>query len=96
MAINVFLVFYFRTSPDSFRRWLWLYCLICYGGPFVISMTLLLIKSPRGPVYGQATVRLPSFLREKGPWRADLENRHRFGVGSTTNGTASASTRTTC
>ncbi|EQK98929.1 hypothetical protein G6O67_000585 [Ophiocordyceps sinensis] len=56
MAINVFLVFYFRTSPDSFRRWLWLYCLICYGGPFVISMTLLLIKSPRGPVYGQATI----------------------------------------
>ncbi|KAM4060347.1 7 transmembrane receptor (secretin family) domain-containing protein [Hirsutella rhossiliensis] len=56
MAINVFLVFYFRTSPDSFRRWWWLYCLICYGGPFVIALTLLLVKSPRGLIYGQATI----------------------------------------
>ncbi|POR35577.1 Cyclic AMP receptor-like protein A [Tolypocladium paradoxum] len=57
MAINVFLVFYYRTSPDSFRRWWWVYCLICYGGPFVIALTLLLIKSPtKGPVYGEATI----------------------------------------
>ncbi|KND92938.1 Cyclic AMP receptor-like protein A [Tolypocladium ophioglossoides CBS 100239] len=57
MAINVFLVFYYRTSPDSFRRWWWLYCLICYGGPFVIALTLLLIKNPdKGPVYGEATI----------------------------------------
>ncbi|PFH60994.1 hypothetical protein XA68_18467 [Ophiocordyceps unilateralis] len=57
MAVNVFLVFYYRTSPDSFRRWWWIYCLICYGGPFVIALTLLLIKSKeRGPVYGQATI----------------------------------------
>ncbi|RDA95089.1 hypothetical protein CP533_2095 [Ophiocordyceps camponoti-saundersi (nom. inval.)] len=57
MAVNVFLVFYCRTSPDSFRRWWWIYCLICYGGPFIIALTLLLIKSKeRGPVYGQATI----------------------------------------
>ncbi|PHH73796.1 hypothetical protein CDD80_3553 [Ophiocordyceps camponoti-rufipedis] len=57
MSVNVFLVFYYRTSPDSFRRWWWIYCLICYGGPFIIALTLLLIKSQeRGPVYGQATI----------------------------------------
>ncbi|RDA85409.1 hypothetical protein CP532_1934 [Ophiocordyceps camponoti-leonardi (nom. inval.)] len=57
MAVNVFLVFYCRTSPDSFRRWWWIYCLICYGGPFIIALALLLIKSKeRGPVYGQATI----------------------------------------
>ncbi|KJZ77937.1 hypothetical protein HIM_02574 [Hirsutella minnesotensis 3608] len=57
MAVNVFLVFYFRTSPDSFRRWWWVYCLICYGGPFVIALALLLVKNnKRGPVYGQATI----------------------------------------
>ncbi|PHH92790.1 hypothetical protein CDD83_4949 [Cordyceps sp. RAO-2017] len=57
MAINVFLVFYFRTSPDSFRRWWWLYCLICYGGPFVIALALLFVKNQqRGSVYGQATI----------------------------------------
>lgn len=56
MAVNVFLVFYFHTNPDSFRKRWWIYCLICYGGPFVIALTLLLLRSPRGPVYGGATV----------------------------------------
>lgn len=57
MAFNVFLVFFFRTSPDAFRKWWWLYCLICYGGPFIIALSLLLVRSPdRGLVYGQATV----------------------------------------
>ncbi|KPM40042.1 hypothetical protein AK830_g6518 [Neonectria ditissima] len=56
MAFNVFLVFFFRTSPDAFRKWWWLYCLICYGGPFVISLSLVLVRtSGRGPVFGQAT-----------------------------------------
>lgn len=57
MAVNVFLVFYFHTNPDSFRKRWWIYCLICYGGPFVIALTLLLVRSPRGLVYGGATVR---------------------------------------
>lgn len=57
MAINVLLVFYFRATPDSFARWWWIYCLVCYGGPFIIALTLLLSKTPsRGPVYGEATV----------------------------------------
>ncbi|KAM0258566.1 hypothetical protein ACHAQJ_003737 [Trichoderma viride] len=56
MAVNVFLVFYFHTNPDSFRKRWWIYCLICYGGPFVIALTLLLLRSPRGLVYGGATI----------------------------------------
>ncbi|KAK2605839.1 hypothetical protein QQS21_003793 [Conoideocrella luteorostrata] len=57
MAINVFLVFYFRTSPDSFRRWWWIYCVVCYGGPFVIALSLLLVRNAdRGLVYGDATM----------------------------------------
>ncbi|KAK0391319.1 hypothetical protein NLU13_0820 [Sarocladium strictum] len=57
MAINVFLVFFFRTSPDSFRRWWWVYCLICYGGPFIIALSLLFVRQQgRGPVYGGATI----------------------------------------
>ncbi|KAM3508063.1 hypothetical protein MY10362_001409 [Beauveria mimosiformis] len=57
MAINVLLVFYFRATPDSFARWWWVYCLICYGGPFVIAMTLLLAKTGnKTPVYGEATI----------------------------------------
>ncbi|KAL2208645.1 hypothetical protein CC79DRAFT_1355941 [Sarocladium strictum] len=43
MAINVFLVFFFRTSPDSFKKWWWVYCLVCYGGPFIIALSLLFI-----------------------------------------------------
>ncbi|PHH59381.1 hypothetical protein CDD81_3340 [Ophiocordyceps australis] len=57
MSINVFLVFYFRTSPDSVRRWWWIYCIICYGGPGIIALTLLLIKNhERGLIYGEATI----------------------------------------
>jgi hypothetical protein len=59
MAINVFLVFFFRTSPDSFRRWWWVYCIVCYGGPFIIALSLLFVRQEgRGPVYGGATVSL--------------------------------------
>ena len=58
MAVNVFLVFYFRLSPDSFKRWWWLYCIICYGGPFAFALILLVLRFPnRPPIYGEATVR---------------------------------------
>ncbi|KIE02288.1 G-protein coupled receptor, partial [Metarhizium majus ARSEF 297] len=87
MAINVVLVFYFRTSPDSFRRWWWLYCLICYGGPFIIALSLLLIRaSPKGLVYGDAVVRsttpirfvLPTAITSGGLTRYALVGYHVF------------------
>ena len=68
MAINVFLVFYLRVSPDSFQQWWWLYCLICYGGPFVIALALLLVRHPdRGLVYGEATVSISARPVADGP-----------------------------
>lgn len=60
MAINVLLVFYFQATPESFQSWWWVYCLICYGGPFTIALVLLFVHNEkRGPVYGEATVSLP-------------------------------------
>jgi hypothetical protein len=57
MAINVFLVFYFRTSPGAFKKWWWAYCVVCYGGPFIIAISLLLVRNHgRPPVYGEATI----------------------------------------
>ena len=94
MAVNVFLVFYFRTSPDSFRRWWWVYCLICYGGPFVFAITLLFVKkSGQPPVYGEATVRFFLPLERKEIW---IDFSCRSGVGLTTRGVISESTRITC
>jgi hypothetical protein len=57
MAINILLVFYFRVSPKAFHKWWWIYCLVCYGGPFVIALSLLLVHGDsRGLVYGNAGV----------------------------------------
>lgn len=63
MAINVFLVFYFPATPDSFQRWWWLYCLICYGGPFAIALSLLLVRRGyKELIYGEATVRFWQYV----------------------------------
>ena len=57
MAVNVFMVFFFSTNPLAFRRYLWVYCLICFGLPMIPAVVCLAIKHERGPVYGNATVR---------------------------------------
>ncbi|KAH8736597.1 hypothetical protein BGZ61DRAFT_490213 [Ilyonectria robusta] len=55
MSFNTFLVIVFRTNPNSFH--MWPYCLVCFGGPFSIALTLLFISDPtRGPVYGKTYV----------------------------------------
>lgn len=57
MAINVYMVFFLAANPTSFRQYLWIYCLVCYGAPALPAIVLLLIRgNPRGPVYGNATV----------------------------------------
>ena len=61
MAFNVMLVFFFQWNPDSFRKWLWLYCLICFGGPASLAIICALIpwrdeNGKQVPVYGDATV----------------------------------------
>lgn len=67
MAFNVFLVFFFQANPDSFRGWLWLYCLICFGGPAIPAIACLLLKFPdenniMRPIYGDATVGIQFVL----------------------------------
>ncbi|PNY23205.1 Cyclic AMP receptor-like protein A [Tolypocladium capitatum] len=57
MAVNVFLVFFYNANPASFRRYLWVYCLVCFGGPMIPAIVLISIRGdPRGPVYGDAAL----------------------------------------
>ena len=57
MAVNVFLVFFFGANPSSFRKHLWIYCLVCFGAPGIPAVACLLIQNDqRGRVYGDATV----------------------------------------
>jgi hypothetical protein len=56
MAVNVFMVFFSNANPCSFRKHLWVYCLVCFGAPFIPAVVCLLIRTDKGPVYGDATV----------------------------------------
>ncbi|CAI4216097.1 unnamed protein product [Parascedosporium putredinis] len=57
MAVNVYLVFFYGANPASFRKYVWVYCLICFGIPFIPALVCLLYKEEhRGPVYGDATL----------------------------------------
>ncbi|GKU04281.1 cyclic amp receptor a [Fusarium langsethiae] len=57
MAINVFLVFFCNADPRMFRKYAWLYCIICFGGPLIPAIVLISIRnSPRGLIFGDATL----------------------------------------
>jgi hypothetical protein len=57
MAINVFMVFFMGASPSTFKKWGWLYCGICYGGPLIIAVVCLMLRNPnKALVYGSAGV----------------------------------------
>ncbi|KAF4451811.1 hypothetical protein F53441_5286 [Fusarium austroafricanum] len=57
MAINVFLVFFCNADPRMFRKYAWLYCAICFGGPFIPAVVLISIRnSPEGLIFGDATL----------------------------------------
>jgi hypothetical protein len=63
MAINVLMVFFMGASPSTFKRWGWVYCIICYGGPLIIATVCLQLRDPnKGLVYGSAGVSLRLFL----------------------------------
>ncbi|KAK1450583.1 G-protein coupled receptor [Colletotrichum melonis] len=58
MAVNVYLVFFAGANPSSFRRYIWVYCAICFGFPMIPAVVCLLVR-PRGPddlIYGDATI----------------------------------------
>jgi hypothetical protein len=55
MAINCVMVFFFNGKTHSIKKWGWLYCLICYGGPCIIAFSVLSLKNPgKTNVYGNA------------------------------------------
>ena len=57
MAINVYLTLFKKYNAQQLKAVEWKYHLACYGGPFVVALTLLFIESQsRGKVYGDATV----------------------------------------
>ena len=56
MAVNVYMVFFFAASPDSFRQYLWLYNLICFGAPALPAFVCLILRKDSRGIYGNATV----------------------------------------
>jgi hypothetical protein len=57
MSINVYLVFFHNANPTTFRKYAWIYCLVCFGGPAIPAVTLIAIHNKsRGLVYGDAAV----------------------------------------
>ncbi|KAM5347889.1 hypothetical protein ACJ41O_007713 [Fusarium nematophilum] len=57
MAVNVFLVFFFNANPRTFRKYAWLYCVICFGGPMIPAIVLLSIRGhPKGLLFGDAAL----------------------------------------
>ncbi|KAG5656419.1 hypothetical protein KAF25_000006 [Fusarium avenaceum] len=57
MAINVFLVFFCNSDPRMFRKYAWLYCVICFGGPLIPAIVLISIRdAPEGLIFGDATL----------------------------------------
>ena len=55
MAINVYLVFFHSLRSEGIKKYLWLYCLLCYGTPAVLGVFGFVFN-----MYGDATVSLPN------------------------------------
>lgn len=97
MAINVYMVFFMSFNPTTFRHYLWLYCLLCYGLPAIPAFVFLFIRFPGEPVYGDAVVSpSPSSLVEKYLTALFASTGRSCGAGSRPSGTRCGSTRTTC
>ncbi|KAM5349202.1 hypothetical protein ACJ41O_009025 [Fusarium nematophilum] len=56
MAVNVFLVIFHGATTASLKHYLWLYCLVCFGGPFIPAIVLLLARPNNHMIYGDATL----------------------------------------
>lgn len=95
MAFNVYLVFFFNVDPASFRKYLWAYCFVCFGGPMIPAVVLIALRrDPRGPVYGDAAVPPPPPSLSRHPFRG-LTHQNSSGAGLARIGASSAFTRTT-
>lgn len=57
MAVNVYLVFFFNAKPSTFRKYAWVYCIFCFGGPIITAIALIAIRqSAKGLIFGDAAV----------------------------------------
>ncbi|KAK3694419.1 hypothetical protein B0T22DRAFT_526338 [Podospora appendiculata] len=56
MAVNVYMVFFMAASPDYFRQYLWVYCLICFGLPALPAIICLVYAPSNVNIYGNATL----------------------------------------
>jgi hypothetical protein len=99
MAVNVFLVFFFAANPNSFRSYLWLYSLVCFGLPGVPAVICLFYIPTGRKIYGNATVSLAVPLPAWSNHRRDRDltsSAFSCGVGLATSLTNSVSSSTTC
>lgn len=65
MAVNVYMVFFMSFNPTTFRQYLWIYCVICFGLPAVPAFIFLFLREKRGLVYGDAAVSRPLSSSQK-------------------------------
>lgn len=56
MAVNVYMVFFMSFNPTTFRQYLWIYCVICFGLPAIPAFVFLFVRGERGLVYGDAAL----------------------------------------
>ncbi|KAF7553567.1 hypothetical protein G7046_g7079 [Stylonectria norvegica] len=57
MSVNVFLVFFNNANPCTFRKYAWLYCVVCFGGPLIPAIVLISIRhDPKGLIFGDAAL----------------------------------------
>ncbi|TVY88207.1 Cyclic AMP receptor-like protein A, partial [Lachnellula willkommii] len=57
MAVNVYLVFFRRYDAHRLKKLYWVYCLLCYGLPFIPALFCLVYKTKvKGKMYGNATL----------------------------------------
>lgn len=72
MAVNVYMVFFLAANPNSFRQYLWIYCLVCFGAPALPALICLILRRDSRGIYGNATVSsLQPALTANLTWRAD-------------------------
>ena len=86
MAINVYMTIFKKYNSQQLKALEWWYHLLCYGGPFIIALSLLFVEtSSRGRVYGPAVVSERKAVTETAT--TDLCS---SGAGFLTNGTLCA------
>ncbi|KAK3382714.1 hypothetical protein B0T24DRAFT_645338 [Lasiosphaeria ovina] len=56
MAVNVYMVFFMAANPNSFREYIWVYCLICFGLPLLPAVICLFYAPNNVRIYGNATL----------------------------------------